>query len=311
VQSGTQLTPFYADTLRHPRLPIDTTATPDLPLPQRVRQFTEVLRALAFNLSLAQERFSVQCNKRRRDIEFEVGDQVMLHAKGIEDASQADQPANKLKSIWLGPFPVVSKISNVAYRLKLPVHMRISSAFHISKLKKYVATPARFASRAELEPGPPVADDPELFEVERVIKSRVVGAGRNRREQLLVRWKGWGPLYDSWVEASDYDDASATLAKARDEDVGQPTESEAIDTPPASSTPTTVLPPVLLPVPAEKRKRGRPRGSVVSKRVVVQTDADSLPVGQPVSVKKSRVHSGDDVVRSDSVASRTRRALMT
>lgn len=281
VQSGTQLTPFYADTLRHPRLPIDTTATPDLPLPQRVRQFTEVLRLLSFNLALAQERFTVQSNKRRRDIEFEVGDEVMLHAKGIEDASQADQPANKLKSVWLGPFRVISKLSNVVYRLQLPSHMRISSAFHISKLKKYNATPARFASRAVHEPGPPLLDDPSLFEVDRVIKSRVVGPRARRREQLLVRWKGYGPAHDSWVEAADYDDASATLAKARDEPAAEADES-VIKPSKVKPPPTT---PVLRPALIKKKK------SVRFARVLTKTlyfDCDHARI------------------RSDSVASRTR-----
>jgi hypothetical protein len=59
---------------------------------------------------------------------------------------------------WLGPFPVVDKIGNVAYRLELPANMRVHPVFHVSLLKPYHAD---FGEGKEQPPPPPVVVDGE------------------------------------------------------------------------------------------------------------------------------------------------------
>lgn len=41
------------------------------------------------------------------------------------------------------------------------------------------------------------------FEVEEHLDSRMVGRGRNRRRQILVKWKGWPPKFNSWVDEDE------------------------------------------------------------------------------------------------------------
>ena len=43
----------------------------------------------------------------------------------------------KLASRFIGPFPIVEKLSPLVYKLELPTHFKIHPTFHISKLRPY------------------------------------------------------------------------------------------------------------------------------------------------------------------------------
>lgn len=40
--------------------------------------------------------------------------------------------------------------------------------------------------------------EPTEFDVEEILDERYVGRGRNRKKELLVSYKGWGPKFNSW-----------------------------------------------------------------------------------------------------------------
>ena len=57
----------------------------------------------------------------------------------------------KLARRYCGPFQILAKINETAYRLKLPSHWQIHNAFHVSLLKVYKGTP----------PMEPLIEDPQ------------------------------------------------------------------------------------------------------------------------------------------------------
>ncbi|GKE45022.1 putative reverse transcriptase domain-containing protein, partial [Tanacetum coccineum] len=73
---------------------------------------------------------------RRKPLEFQVGDKVMLKAspwKGVIHFSKR----GKLNPRYTGPFKIIAKVGTVAYRLELPEKLsRVHSTFHVSNLKK-------------------------------------------------------------------------------------------------------------------------------------------------------------------------------
>ncbi|GKF70558.1 hypothetical protein Tco_0203615, partial [Tanacetum coccineum] len=73
---------------------------------------------------------------RRKPLEFQVGDRVMLkvsHWKGVIRLSKR----GKLNPRYIRPFKVIVKVGTVAYRLELPKQLsRVHSMFHVSNLKK-------------------------------------------------------------------------------------------------------------------------------------------------------------------------------
>jgi hypothetical protein len=147
-------------------------------------------------MACAQDYQAQYANRRRREEEYEVGDEVLLSSSHVTAAFQTKQPSKKLSHRWLGPFRVAEVVSKVAYKLELPDNMHVHPVFHISVLKRYNENPPEFDGRQAPPPPPPVTvDDHEEYEVERVLDKRKV---RNA-VQYLVKWAGY-PEYDSTWE---------------------------------------------------------------------------------------------------------------
>ncbi|GJU30248.1 putative reverse transcriptase domain-containing protein [Tanacetum coccineum] len=80
-------------------------------------------------------------NKRRKPLEFSVGDYVLLkvsHWKGVVRFRKK----GKLAPRFIGPFEIIEKVRPVAYRLDLPEELDgVYDTFHVSNLKKCLADP--------------------------------------------------------------------------------------------------------------------------------------------------------------------------
>ena len=87
------------------------------------------------NLRRAQEKQKQYADKRQRDVEFQVGDQV-LHATKTLPVVVVARGSSKLGPFSCGPFEVVEKY-RTAYKLNLPPHMKMHPVFHVSQLKLY------------------------------------------------------------------------------------------------------------------------------------------------------------------------------
>ncbi|GJW04400.1 hypothetical protein Tco_1563256 [Tanacetum coccineum] len=69
-------------------------------------------------------------------MEFQVGDKVMLKVspwKGVVRFGKR----GKLNPRYVGPFKVIERVGEVAYKLELPEELsRVHNTFHVSNLKK-------------------------------------------------------------------------------------------------------------------------------------------------------------------------------
>ena len=102
-------------------------------------------------LKAAQDRQKSYADKRRKDLEFEVEDQVFLKLspwKGVVRFGKR----GKLSPCYIGPFEIVERIGPMSYRLDLAEELsRVHNVFHISMLRKYISDPSHVLVTSEIE----------------------------------------------------------------------------------------------------------------------------------------------------------------
>ncbi|KAI3825312.1 hypothetical protein L1987_06794 [Smallanthus sonchifolius] len=90
-------------------------------------------------MKAAKDRQKSYADKRRRDLEFQVGDMVLLKVspwKGIIRFRKH----GKLSPKFVRPFKILARVGQVAYRLDLPVELSgIHPTFHVSHIRKCLA----------------------------------------------------------------------------------------------------------------------------------------------------------------------------
>lgn len=155
-QSSAGMTPFQALYGRAPptiaRYILGSTAS-NL-VESYLLQRDEVLQILKTNLLKAQHRMKVLADRSRTDIAFEVGDWVFVKLKPYRQSSVRLQHDHKLGRRYFGPYRVLKRIGEVAYRLELPEAAKVHSVFHVSMLKRCVGNPEHQVTPLQLTDAP-------------------------------------------------------------------------------------------------------------------------------------------------------------
>ena len=90
-------------------------------------------------------------DKRRKDIEFQVGDHMFLRVNPVTGVGRALK-CRKSTPRFVGPFEIVEKVGVVAYRIALPPSLsNLHDVFHVSQLRKYVYDASHVIQVDELE----------------------------------------------------------------------------------------------------------------------------------------------------------------
>jgi hypothetical protein len=133
---------------------------------------------------------------------FDVGERVWLDSRNLR--LKTNSP--KLTDRRLGPFRVIEKLSDRAYRLDLPEHLKIHNVFYVDLLSKVKEDEFRPILR---EPGPLEVEGEEEYEVEDIIDSEQRPNGWYYR----VKWKGYGPKSNTWEPKANLEHAEDILKK--------------------------------------------------------------------------------------------------
>ncbi|GKB63245.1 hypothetical protein Tco_0919431, partial [Tanacetum coccineum] len=107
--------------------------------PEIVQETTEKIIQIKQIIQAARDRQKSCADLKRKPMEFQVGDRVMLKVspwKGVVRLGKR----GKLNPGYVGPFKVLEKVRVVAYKLELPQELsRVRNTFHVSNLKKCCA----------------------------------------------------------------------------------------------------------------------------------------------------------------------------
>jgi hypothetical protein len=80
----------------------------------------------------SQSRQKSYVDVRRRDLEFAVGDKVLLKVSPTKGIVRFGVKG-KLSPRYIGPYLIIARVGSLAYRLQLPESMaRVHPVFHIS-----------------------------------------------------------------------------------------------------------------------------------------------------------------------------------
>ncbi|GJS05307.1 putative reverse transcriptase domain-containing protein [Tanacetum coccineum] len=101
-----------------------------------ILETTEKIIQIKHRLQALRYRQRSYADKRRKPLEFQVGDKVMLKVSPWKGVIRFGK-RGKLNPRYIGPFKILAKVGTVAYRLELPEKLsRVHSTFHVSNLNK-------------------------------------------------------------------------------------------------------------------------------------------------------------------------------
>jgi hypothetical protein len=119
--------------------------------PDLVLEAEEKVKVIKKNLEAAQARQKSYYDKRRKPLQFEVGDHVYLKVSPTKGV-QRFGIKGKLAPRYIGPYEIKETCGPVAYQLKLPPHMSaVHDVFHVSQLRKCVRLPTEVLLEPEFE----------------------------------------------------------------------------------------------------------------------------------------------------------------
>ena len=228
--------PFYLLYGREPRLPVDVSLLPPSNVTNsikehraRIVQTIEEAHAIArANIQRTQQAMKARYDRSAREPQFAVGDKVWVYTPKTKKGL-----SRKLMHHWHGPFRITEKCSPVHFRLRTCDNRLVSITVHANRMKPYYDPDSRPVVPPSIEapddspipedelPNDETADhkpvhesnidqsvradaslapdDSETYNIERIVKERK----RKGKKQFLVKWEGYGPEHNSWVDETD------------------------------------------------------------------------------------------------------------
>ena len=100
----------------------------------RAKEIKKLLEEIRLKIEKQNAKYVEQANRRRKYVEFEVGDLVWVHL--LKDRF----PPGKFRKLKLrvdDPFKIIEKIGENAYKLQFPDEYEVSLMFNVKDLRAY------------------------------------------------------------------------------------------------------------------------------------------------------------------------------
>lgn len=145
------------------------------------------------HLNRARQYMKTQADKKRSFRQFEVGDKVFLKLQPYVQTSVAPRANHKLSFKFYGPYPIIERVNEVAYKLQLPPQATVHPVFHVSQLRR------------ALLPGTSVHSELPVYTDELATPMEILQTRWRKRngaviEQVQVRWSGAATLGATWED---------------------------------------------------------------------------------------------------------------
>ena len=119
--------------------------------PNLVQETMDKVRLIQPRMKSAQSRQKSYADRRRRPPEFMEGDHVFLKVSPTKGVMRFGQ-SGKLSPRYIGPYEILERVNDVAYRLALPTDLnKVHNVFHVSMLRKYISDPSHVIRHEPLQ----------------------------------------------------------------------------------------------------------------------------------------------------------------
>ncbi|GKE43816.1 putative reverse transcriptase domain-containing protein [Tanacetum coccineum] len=116
-----------------------------------VHETTKKIIQIKKRIQAARDRQKSYADRRRKPLEFQAGDKVMLKVSPWKRVIRFGK-RGKLNPRYIGHFKILAKVGTVAYRIELPEQLsQVHSTFYISNLKKYFSNEPLAISLDEIQ----------------------------------------------------------------------------------------------------------------------------------------------------------------
>ncbi|KAA0042397.1 putative retroelement pol polyprotein [Cucumis melo var. makuwa] len=163
---------------------------------EQLKEPDVALDALREHLLLAQQQMKLYVDRKRRHVEFQVEELVLLKIRPYRQTTLRRKRNEKLSSRYFGPYKILERIGEVAYRLELPTDAAIHPVFHVSQLKKFVSQQKNVL--------PTLQNITEKFEWQSQPEEACdYRQDKSGKWEVLIAWKNLSDYEASW---EDYDE---------------------------------------------------------------------------------------------------------
>ena len=148
-QTSLKMAPFEALYGRRCRTPLlwDEVGDRQLFGPDLIKESEQKVRLIRDRLKVAQSRQKSYADSKRKETVHEVGDRVYLRVSPLRGVKRFGVKG-KLAPRFIGPYRVLERMGEVAYKLELPERLSgVHDVFHVSQLKKCHAEMAEIPLR--------------------------------------------------------------------------------------------------------------------------------------------------------------------
>ncbi|KAL0537842.1 hypothetical protein IC582_026831 [Cucumis melo] len=197
-QRALGMTPFQVVYGRKPPplLSYGTQVTSNATLDEQLRERDKMILSLREHLRLAQDQMKKQADKKRRDVEYEVGDRVFLKLRPYRQLSLRRKRNEKLSAKYFGPYKILERIGPVAYKLELPEGTLIHPVFHVSQLKKLVG------EHINVQPTVQQLDENFVWTTHPV-EALDYRQNKAKEWEVMIRWEGLSNHEATWEQYDD------------------------------------------------------------------------------------------------------------